>query len=92
MSWTLVHQITENSPLYNFTQEQFEKVNGEVLVYVKVYDDMYSTHVVKRASYTFNEIVYGAKFLPMFSRSEDDNKTILHLDKLNAFEKINFDN
>lgn len=88
LSWTLVHPITENSPLYNFTKEEFENVNGEVLVYIKVYDDMYSTHVVKRTSYTFNEIVFGAKYLPMFSRSEDDNKTILHLDKLNSFEKV----
>lgn len=88
LSWTLVHPITENSPLYNFSKEQYENINGEVLVYVKVYDDMYSTHVVKRASYTLNEIIYGAKFLPMFSRSEDDNKTILHLDKLNLFEKV----
>ena len=88
LSWTLVHPITENSPLFNFSKEQYENINGEVLVYVKVYDDMYSTHVVKRASYTLNEIIYGAKFLPMFSRSDDDNKTILHLDKLNLFEKV----
>ena len=88
LSWTLVHPIKENSPLYNFTQEQYENIKWEVLVYVKVYDDMYSTHVVKRASYTLNEIIYGAKFLPMFSRSEHDDKTILHLDKLNSFEKI----
>ena len=88
LSWTLVHPITDSSPLFNFSKEQYENINGEVLVYVKVYDDMYSTHVVKRASYTLNEIIYGAKFLPMFSRSDDDNKTILHLDKLNLFEKV----
>ena len=87
LSWTLVHPITEESPLYNFTKEQFENVKGEIMVFIKVYDDMYSTHVVKRASYTFEEIVFGATFSPMFSRSNDDNKTILHIDKLNQFEK-----
>jgi len=41
---------------------------------------------VKRTSYTFDEFVYGAKFIPMFSRSEDDSHTRLFIDKLNAFE------
>jgi inward rectifier potassium channel len=88
LSWTLVHPITENSPLYNLTKEDFANTEGEIIVFVKVFDDMYSTTVVKRTSYAFSEIVCGAKFVPMFTRSDDDNKTILHIDRLNAFEKI----
>lgn len=88
LSWTLVHPITENSPLYNFTKEDFETVEGEVLVFLKVYDDMFSTTVARRTSYSFSEIIFGAKFLPMFSRSTDDEKTLLHIDKLNLFEKV----
>lgn len=88
LSWTLVHPITENSPLYNFTQEDYANIDGEVLVFVKVFDDMFSTTVVKRSSYSFDEIVFGAKFLPMFSRSDSANKTVLHVDKLNSHEKI----
>lgn len=88
LSWTLVHPITESSPLFNFTKEDFEAIDGEVIVYVKVFDDMFSTSVAKRTSYTFSEIVFGAKFTPMFSRSNDDNKTLLHIDQLNAFEKV----
>jgi len=88
LSWTLVHPITENSPLYNLTREDFSNVEGEVLVFLKVFDDMFSTTVVKRSSYSFSEIVHGAKFLPMFSRSDNQNKTILHIDKLNLHEKI----
>jgi len=88
LSWTLVHPITENSPLYNLTNEDYENIDGEILVFLKVFDDMFSTTVVKRASYSFDEIVFGAKFLPMFSRSDNQNKTVLHIDKLNLFEKI----
>jgi len=88
LSWTLVHPITENSPLYNLTKEDFANTEGEVIVFVKVFDDMYSTTVVKRTSYAFSEIICGAKFVPMFTRSDDDNKTILHIDRLNVFEKI----
>lgn len=88
LSWTLVHPITEDSPFYQMSEKDIKSTLGEVIVFIKVFDDMYSTTVVKRASYTFDEIVYGAKFLPMFTRSQDNNKTLLHIDKLNLFEKV----
>jgi len=88
LSWTLVHPITESSPFYNMNENDIKTTLGEVIIFIKVFDDMYSTTVVKRASYTFDEIVYGAKFLPMFTRSSDNNKTLLHIDKLNLFERV----
>lgn len=88
LSWTLVHPITETSPLFGFSEDDYQNNIGEFIVFIKAFDDMYSTTVVKRASYIFSELVYGAKFVPMFSRSEDDNRTILHIDKLNAFERV----
>jgi inward rectifier potassium channel len=87
LSWTLVHPITENSPLYQFGKEDFETIEGEILVYVKTFDDMFSTTVVARTSYTFQEFIYGARFEVMYTENENNTKTILHLDKLNAFYK-----
>lgn len=89
LSWTLVHPITENSPLYNFTDEDFKKTHGEILVFITTFDDMFSNTVAARTSYTFNEIIYGAKFETMYNRSKDNSKTILHLDKLNSYESVN---
>ncbi|MRX38226.1 Inward rectifier potassium channel Irk [Flavobacterium sp. LC2016-23] len=86
LSWTLVHPITENSPLYNFTEEDFRKNHGEILVFITAFDDMFSNTVAARTSYTFDEIIYGAKFQPMYNRSKDGSRTILHLDKLNQYE------
>lgn len=88
LSWTLVHPITEESPLYNLSKEDFEKNHGELVVYIKVFDDMFSASVVKRTSYTFEEIVYGAKFVPMYSRSQDNSQTLLFIDKLNVYEIV----
>ncbi|MDI1315697.1 ion channel [Flavobacterium sp.] len=88
LSWTLVHPITESSPLYNLSREDYASTDGEILVFLKVFDDMFSTTVVRRSSYSFDEIIFGAKFSPMFSRSDNQNKTILHIDKLNYFEKV----
>lgn len=86
LSWTLVHPITEKSPLYNFSKSDFENTKGEVLVFIKAFDDLFSNVVVARTSYVFGEIHYGAKFDPMYERAESGDKTILFLDKLNAFK------
>jgi inward rectifier potassium channel len=88
LSWTLVHPITEDSPLFQFDQENFANTIGEIMVFVKIFDDMYSTVVSTRTSYTFKEVIYGAKFKPMFSRNADNSVTILHLDMLNEFEIV----
>jgi hypothetical protein len=91
LSWTLVHPITENSPLYKFTKEDYENTHGEILVYIKTFDDMFSNTVAIRTSYTFDEIVYGAKFEPMYARNTDNSKTILYLDQLNVFENVSLE-
>ncbi|MBP4138812.1 ion channel [Flavobacterium geliluteum] len=89
LSWTLVHPITESSPLYNFTEEDFKETHGEILVFITTFDDMFSNTVAARTSYTFEEIIYGAKFETMYNRSKDGSKTILHLDKLNHYNSVN---
>ncbi len=90
LSWTLVHPINEQSPLYQFSKSDFENVHGELLVYVKTFDDMFSSTVATRTSYTFDEVVYGAKFVPMYTRNFDHSATVLHIDKLNLFELVTF--
>ena len=88
LSWTLVHPINEKSPLYNFSQSDFENTTGEILVFIKAFDDLYSNHVVARTSYVFREIKYGSKFLPMFTRSLSGDQTVLDLDKLDHSEEV----
>ena len=85
LSWTIVHPINEDSPLYDYTQEDFNRERGEIVVYLKAFDDMFSNTVVASTSYIFKEIVYGAKFNMMYKRSQDNSKTTSYLDKLNSF-------
>ncbi|HEY0045867.1 MAG TPA: ion channel [Flavobacterium sp.] len=85
LSWTLVHPITADSPLFNFSKEDFASTKGEVIVYITAFDDMFSTTVASRTSFTFHEVVYGAKFEMMYAENENGTGTILHLDKLNSF-------
>ena len=88
LSWTLVHHITDSSPLAGFQKEDLQQTDGEIIVFIKTFDDMYSTTVGTKTSYTFNEIVYGAKFELMYAENESKTKTILQLDKLNSFYEV----
>jgi inward rectifier potassium channel len=88
LSWTLVHPINEKSPLYGFSKEDFHTIDGEILVYVKAFDDMFSTTVAAKTSYTFEELIYGAKFDLMYGNNEDNTKTILFLDRLNNYQSV----
>jgi inward rectifier potassium channel len=85
LSWTIVHPITEDSPLFGFSKEDYENTPGEFIAYIKAFDDKFSSTVVIRSSYTFKEITVGAKFNPMYHRNEAANKTILDLGKINSF-------
>ncbi len=84
-NWTLVHMINENSPLYNFTKEDIESAQAELLIFVQGFDESFSNTVISRASYSFAEFVYGAKFAPMFHPNENNTSTILHIDKLDDY-------
>ncbi len=88
LSWTLVHPIDEESPLFNLNQSDYRDTSGEILVFIKTFDDMYSSTVAKRTSYKFDEVVYGAKFTSMYSKNESNTKTVLHLENLNSFIKV----
>jgi inward rectifier potassium channel len=89
MNWTVVHAIDEQSPLLGLSQEDYQTADVEVYVQVRGYDDVYSTTVIQRTSYIYDEIKFGAKFTPMYHESEDGRTTIVELDKLSHFELVN---
>jgi len=88
LSWTLVHLIDEESPLYQMSFEEMKETNFEVLVFMKGFDDHFSNTVQQRTSYTVHDVVYGARFKPMFRKAEDGSVTLLELDKINAFDSV----
>jgi len=88
LSWTIVHHITDESPLHNITKEEVEQSKMEVIVNVKAFDDHFSNIVQQRTSYIYSQVIYGAKFLPMFERAPNGEYTILELHKINAHEMV----
>ena len=88
LSWTIVHAINEDSPLWNLNEEQIRESKIEVIAALKAFDDHFSNIVQQRTSYTYQQVVYGAKFLPMFERANDGNYTLLELDKISLHERV----
>jgi len=94
MSWTIVHPIDEESPMYNWSSDDLAKHEVEILVLIKAYEETFAQTVHTRSSYRAKEIVFGAKFLPML-QPDSNNSVIVELNKINdhvlvpLFEEIN---
>jgi len=85
MNWTVVHPINETSPLLGFSEEDLKNADVELYVSIRGFDDVYANLVLKRTSYTYDEIKFNRKFVPMYRESENGRTTILELQKLNEY-------
>lgn len=83
LSWTIVHPIDENSPLYGLSLKDYEEIDLELIFMFKAFDESYAQTVHTRTSYVYSEILWGKKFVPMYARSENGETTILQIEKLN---------
>jgi inward rectifier potassium channel len=88
LNWTIVHMIDEESPIYGFDKENFEKNKVEVIVFFKAFDEHFSNVVKEKSSYIHDEIIMNAKFKPMFRKSENGMHTILELDKIDDYQLL----
>jgi len=69
LTWTVVHPIGPESPLWGRTREDLERLQAEVLILIKGFDDSFSQVVHTRYSYRWDEIDWSARFLPAFEAS-----------------------
>ncbi len=87
LNWTLVHYIDEKSPIYGMTKADFEGTDLEMMIMIKGYNETAAQSFHAKSSYTFNEIVWNARFsLPYHFR--DDGMTVFVLDKIDEYEVL----
>lgn len=77
LTWTVVHPIDARSPLNGKKQEDLERLQAEVMILMRGFDDTFGQTVHARYSYRYDEIVWGAKFAPAF---EVDSNGDLHVE------------
>jgi inward rectifier potassium channel len=81
LSWTVVHPIDEESPLWGKTAEDLANLQAEVLILIKGYDDTFSQTVLSRHSYRYDEILWNKRFAPAFF-VDDRGDMVLELKKV----------
>jgi inward rectifier potassium channel len=87
LTWTVVHPLTENSPLYRRTAQDLERLQAEILIMIKAFDDTFGQTVQVRYSYRYDEITWGAKFTPAFE-IEPDGDLRLEVNKVGSIEPV----
>ena len=66
LSWTVVHIIDKESPLYGVTQDELCASGSEFLILLTGMDETFSQVVNARSSYRADEIIWDAKFADIF--------------------------
>jgi inward rectifier potassium channel len=87
-NWTIVHPITDDSPLFGVNKEQLLESDAEFLVLIKATEETYNQTVNSRTSFHAREVVVGAKFLPMFSDLQGAGVVTLDLNKLSDIQEV----
>ncbi len=70
-SWTVVHPITEKSPMYKMTQEKLVEKDAEILVTLAGVDDTFSQTIHSRYSYVPEQILWDHVFVDILKRTDD---------------------
>jgi inward rectifier potassium channel len=83
LTWSVVHPIDPDSPLWEKTPEDLRRMQAEVLILIKAYDDTFSQTVLARHSYRHEEILWGRRFAPAFFVDEEGD-LVLEMPKVGA--------
>lgn len=81
LTWTVVHPIDSESPLFGKTADDLRQLQAEALILMKAYDDTFSQTVLARYSYRYDEIRWSGRFTPAFSIDEEGDM-VLELPKV----------
>jgi inward rectifier potassium channel len=81
LTWTIVHPIDGESPMAGLTAEDLKRLQVEVMILLKAYDDTFSQTVLARYSYRYDEIGWNQQFAPAFS-VDAEGDLVLELQKV----------
>jgi inward rectifier potassium channel len=89
LTWTVVHPIDENSPIYGETLDTMRENQAEVIVLLSGLDETIAAKVNQRTSYTPDEILWGGRFANAFLIAETrGGKVTFDMRKFDAVERV----
>jgi inward rectifier potassium channel len=86
LSWTVVHPITRDSPLWGLDGDDFVRTDGELLILLTATDETFAQQVHTRSSYKPTEIQCGAKFVSIYNEMSDGDPISIDIRKLSKTE------
>jgi inward rectifier potassium channel len=88
LSWTIVHPIDENSPIYNLTAKDLQDRDAEFLILIKGINDTFSQTVYSRYSYKAEDLVEKAKFKRLQQEAAKNGKIVISVNDIHEFDKV----
>ena len=71
LTWTAMHRIDHQSPLYGMTQEMLDAAEAEIILSITGTDETMSQPIHARHSYIANEIICDGEFEDILHRKEN---------------------
>jgi inward rectifier potassium channel len=87
-TFTIVHPINEQSPLYNFSWKDDDQTQSEIGVWLSATDRITGQNVFSGHTFYMHEIVHGARFTSCMD-VDDNGLYLIHLDKVGDYELVN---
>lgn len=87
LTWTIVHPIDAQSPLYGLDIQTLQERDAEILILVEAFDETFSQMVVQKHSYAGHQWLENVKFKRNF-RSNDEGTIVLNIHELNELEAL----
>ncbi len=87
LTWTLVHDLTPDSPLHGLGPAEYAARDVEIIVTLKGYDDSFAQDVHARNSYVASEIEWNKRFIRAYDVDEK-GIAVVDLDALDATEEL----
>ncbi|CAD7703558.1 unnamed protein product [Ostreobium quekettii] len=72
LSWTVMHVIDEESPLYGLSPEDWEEDQAEMIISMNGVDGTFGQMIHARYSYTIDEVAIDARFVDILTVREDN--------------------
>ncbi|WP_375238185.1 ion channel [Aurantibacter sp.] len=86
-TWTIVHEIDKESPLFNMPNNDIVNQNGELLVMLTYYDESFNQEVHQMYSYVLKEVLLDYKFQPAYHYNSE-GEMVLDYNKFDLIEKL----
>lgn len=76
LSWTAMHRIDEQSPLYGVTPESLDKAEASLVVTLSGLDETVSQPIHARHTYICRDILWNMRFVDIISKTKDGNRFV----------------